>query len=147
MIVKTFASIEASGDDFSPAQWEKEAKIKCSLKHERGEIGTRGRFKGLPYPDGYGSFNFVEDHKNTDLYTGENDEFWSAISRAVDAARTLRAEDISMTVTIFYSAQCNLWFDVASISRLNALNIPIAISCVEDKGDDCDQPIGESEPL
>jgi hypothetical protein len=134
MLTKTFATIDASGENFSPTKWEASAKIVCSSKRERGELGSNGRFKGLPFPEGSGSYDLVKDCENeNDIYSGSNDEFWATVIRVVTAAKTLNAEYVELSMTIFYKDQCNLWFDAEAIARLYSLGVPLGISCVEDK--------------
>lgn len=134
MSVEVFASINAAGDQFSPKAWETSASIICKSKTELGELQSRGQFKGQLAPRGFGLFELSSTEASQDLFKGGSIAFWSRLQLIVEAARQLHADDLDLSITIFYKGQCNFAFDTTAIAGLYRLGVPLLISCVEDKG-------------
>lgn len=108
----------ATGDDFSPSALEITMGIRFAKKHEKGELGATGRYKGIEYPSGS---CIVEMESNDDLI-----EFIeSNMPILINAGITEMVFDISVE----YSEQCNFDFTPDWLARISKLNIPVAISC------------------
>jgi hypothetical protein len=133
MGVEIFASIDASGENFSPKSWEKSANIVCTQKTEVGEIKTRGRYKDKPSPLGIGIYKFSSGEPDSAVCAGD-EAFWKRILCIVETARQLGADDIDLSMTVFYKGQCNFDFNTTSLAGIHRLGIPLLISCVEDRG-------------
>lgn len=129
-MVKIRASCEASGDNFSPAAFAKMSNVKLVEAPEPGEIGTRGRYRGVPEP--YGSATIEVSDKAENDWT-RFDELLTVVENCIGALREAEADDIWISVSLFHDGQCNFGFSKDELKRIAALNIDMPISCYSDE--------------
>ena len=105
------------GDDFSP----KHLVIPTSFSangHEKGDIGNRGRYRGIPNP--YGAI----------YISGEFDDI-------IKYAQTIKVEELRiesfvLSLDIAYKDQCNFEFSPSELLELSKTGATLAISCYEE---------------
>ena len=127
MIEKISVTIRFSGENFSPLQAEKKTGLALSKKNEAGEMGVRGKYKGLPIP--YGSGNLEPPP------TVENNAkiLWlaSALESTLNKFIQCGAEKPYLYVGYFYKDQCNLTLTKDELAAIAKLNIDFCFSCYE----------------
>src|SRR5262245_57905011 len=104
MLTNTLASIVLFGEKFSPSKAEQKIGILFTEKHEVGEIGSEGRFKGKPYPFGYaviGTSAKVENPHQIEMLL-------ETILPHMDMLRNMGVRYGKLQLTYGYSSQCNL---------------------------------------
>jgi hypothetical protein len=85
---------------------------------ERGSIGETGRYKGQPVPMASATIEDVDlDNILANLLA-----YYSSIKEA-------GVEDIWLTVTLFYTDQCNWEFTREQMKLMVEMNISLSISC------------------
>jgi hypothetical protein len=65
MILRTQVTFSAAGDGFTPSK----ITAPFTNAHDPGEIGRAGRYRGIPDPNGYASFDAPEDEPKKIEYT------------------------------------------------------------------------------
>ena len=127
MIEKISVTINFSGEHFSPSRAEKETGLVLSKKNEAGEIGVRGKYKGIPIP--YGSGNLEPP------LTLENDAkiLWlaSTLESTISKFTQCGAEKPYLYVGYFYKDQCNLTLTKEELAAIAKLGIDFCFSCYE----------------
>lgn len=123
------------GEHFSPSQAEKISGITFDEKKARGDIGIRGKYKGLPTPYGSASINFEHPGGDADLLPA-NLPLLDILEQFIPSFQSVGAEEITIFVNVFYTAQCNLELSPELLRRLAGLGIPLCISTVYEGPED-----------
>jgi hypothetical protein len=130
-MVKPFPYIALFGDSFSPAKLEQETGLKFDRKHEVGQIGQRGRFKGKPFSFGHAI-----------LEAPENIEPEAKLEWLLDIAlphtETFRRLGITcgkIHVTYAYDSQCNLEYEPEIVEKIARLGLSFTVTCYQDESE------------
>lgn len=108
----------ATGEAFSPAALEKVIGFQVAKKHEQGEIGVAGRYKGVEYPSG-----------SCIIEMEDSNELIKFLEASMPLIKKYGVTDSILEITVEYSDQCNFDFTPDWLARVSKLNIPISISC------------------
>ncbi len=135
MIVKEMALLSLSGPDFRPAEAEEKLGIKFTKSCAPGSIVTRGRYRGLPSPDGSAAV-IIERKADEELFEGAATLADQIVRFGADW-KALGVTDIGLDVTFGYEAQCNLEIRPEILQRIAQAGITLSISCyeTEERGD------------
>jgi hypothetical protein len=139
MIVST-PVLTARGSEFSPDAAERLLGFNLGVRrNEPGDVGIRGKFRGVRVP--YGSLILdlgeVAPFKDTVYYDDSNADLLPLSMRIfsqpsiVDVLRECGATDVVLTVNVAHDGQCNLELGPALLRALAQLNVVVAISCYE----------------
>jgi hypothetical protein len=131
MIVKEIAVLTMYGEEFSPAAAAAQLGLKFSTVHERGEIGTIGRYRGQPIPYGAASIE-IESVPSTGAHTGELEGaalLADQAGKSLGVLRALGADEITLHVDICFDAQCNFVILPETLHRIARMGIGLSISC------------------
>jgi hypothetical protein len=109
------------GEAFSPAHLANLTSLLLTTQTEPGSIGTIGRYKGKPVPDGSAML------EGTDLET-----VVTALHQHFDILRQVGVTDINLTVTLAYTNQCNWEFAPEPLRLLGEMGITLGVTCYED---------------
>jgi hypothetical protein len=119
------------GELFSPSEAEKISGVTFDEKKERGDIGIRGKYKGVPIPYGSAYINFEHPGGDPDLLPVDM-PLLNILERFIPPFRAIGAEDISLWVNVFYTSQCNLELSPELLQKLAGLGIPLCISTMDE---------------
>jgi hypothetical protein len=127
MIDDISVSINFSGDKFSPTKAENVTGLIFSDKIEYGDIGIRGKYKGIAVPYGSGTLKVSKDIDMNDriLWLTE------ALSGKIEALRTLGSDEPHIYIGYFYKDQCNLTLTKTEIAAISELNLEFCFSCYD----------------
>lgn len=127
-MVKPFPYIALFGDSFSPAKVEQETGLKFNQKHEVGQIGQRGRFKGKPFPFGHAILEAPEKIE------AEAKLEW-LLDTALPHTATFRHLGVTygkIHVTYAYDSQCNLEYEPKIMEKIARAGFSFTITCHKD---------------
>ena len=116
------------GTHFSPSAAERATGMPFTTKHEPGELGSRGRYRGVPMPDGYASRDFSVPPETEDLVAA-NSDLLAELERCLPHYRAAGALHVALHYNVCYSSQCNMEFSPALLRRLAALDVVVALTC------------------
>lgn len=125
-MVKEYYAIEIQGRDFDPIKVEQIINFKFNNTINPGEIGLRGRYKGIPTP--YGSATIVMPNDNEKLLS-----LLQYLQSIISHIRSHGADDIVLYGVYAYKGQCNCELGIEEIRLLAELKIPFIFSVYEDK--------------
>lgn len=131
-MVKIRASFSVAGKKFSPSCFLKMSSVKLVDANEPGDIGTRGRYKGKPTPDGSATIE-VSDKAEEDW--SRFDELLTAVESCLNALHEAGAEHMFLSVSLFHDGQCNFAFSKDQLRRIAALSVDLPISCYSDEAE------------
>jgi hypothetical protein len=121
-MLKILASCSVAGEKFSPTAFTKISSVKLVRTNEPGDIGNKGRYRRKPKP--YGSASIEISNK-----TKGWSHLLTVMESCIDALRETGAEDITLSIGLFYDGQCNFELSKKDLKRIAALNIEMSISC------------------
>lgn len=124
-MVKEYFTLEIYGSNFYPNKVDGELYGKLSNIIVPGQIGLKGRYKGLKSPYGSATLVLSEAFENKLLY------FLEFISNYISKLRDLGATNITLNAVFAYHGQCNFELDTLEIELLNKLKIPFVFSAYE----------------
>jgi len=127
MIDDISVSIDFCGDKFSPNKAEKITGLVFTKKIELGDIGIRGRYKGIPMPYGSGTLDAPQEidmHERILWLTKE-------LTGKIEALQKLGADEPHIYIGYFYKDQCNLTLSKTEIAAIAALNLEFCFSCYD----------------
>jgi hypothetical protein len=129
-MTEILARLSLWGEHFSPRRAEEKSGIALSSKHEAGDIGIRGKYRGKPSPSGSA---FLEPPEGIDPNTRIA---WiiDVASNHLSAFQEARATICKFQLEVRYWDQCNLYFTTEELVRIAALGIGLAISCYDYTG-------------
>lgn len=113
------------GEAFSPARAEQLTGLEFSQKTERGEVRSRGRFKGQPSPVGHA----VLEANGAGME--EIGRLMASVEPHVYGLKELGVTYAKVHVDYSYSSQCNMEFSPEMIHKLSNLGYALTISCYE----------------
>ena len=117
------------GKHFSPLQVEKTTGLSFDEQNESGELGTTGRYKDSPLPYGSACINFSHPGTTPDLLPADINLI-NILSKYMTEIRAAGADEITLYVNVYYTAQCNIQLSPELLKILAGLNITIAISAI-----------------
>src|SRR5688572_19636042 len=100
MITRTQISFVASGDTFRPSAVD----APFSDREDPGEIGKRGRYRGVPVPGGSATISVPETEEEGVRYLHD------AVSPLLPVLRAAGATDFFIHITYHHDDQCALGF-------------------------------------
>jgi hypothetical protein len=120
------------GEQFSPRGAEEATGLALARAEEPGEIGVRGRHKGLPLPYGAALVKVPPDVDPARRLA------WliEAAKRHLAALREVGATLCKLHLDVRYWDQCNLEFDPYELARIAALGVLFTITCWDRSGRD-----------
>ena len=127
MIEKISVTINFSGEHFSPSRAEKETGLVLSKKSEAGEMGVRGKYKGLAIPYGSGNLEPPSTLENNAKILWLASTLESTLSKFIQCG----AEKPYLYVGYFYKDQCNLTLTKEELAAIAKLGIDFCFSCYE----------------
>ncbi|ULA66706.1 MAG: hypothetical protein LZF62_140006 [Nitrospira sp.] len=130
-MIRLYADAVFSGDTFSPRLAESITGLTFSTKNEPGEIGSIGRYKGLPRP--YGMAILKAPFDSATMTGSQMPEEWiaDALTQHIKFIRSCGATEIHVSITVAWKGQCNLGFRKDFLSKIGQLNVPMSVSCYE----------------
>jgi hypothetical protein len=111
-----------SGDFFDPHELENNSSLVFRQKSKKGEIGKIGRYKDKPVPEG-SSVLLLENDVNP------LKELIFLISENYSLIKSYHVEEMSISIEIGYSDQCNWEISQEEITKLTELKLGLSISC------------------
>ena len=116
-------TFEIRGREFRPSLID----LNFQRQHDVGVLGTRGRYKGLPYP--YGSASYLAP---SDLaHNLRIPHIAKVFVPRLDQLRRAGAEDWHVSIGRYYSAQCNEEFEAAELTALVELGCSLTYSAYQ----------------
>lgn len=124
-MVKLLPQCLIVGPAFSPSNviWLKHTELRDI--NEPGDIGTKGRYKGLPLP--YGSCTIIITEKPGDWNLLDN--LLIVLEAHIDKIRQQGGTEIILYCNVFHDGQCNFEFTGEELEKISKMNISLAISC------------------
>jgi hypothetical protein len=119
MITRAQISFVASGERFRPST----LNVPYSETEEPGAIGTRGRYRGIPLPEGSASFDVPETAKDGIRY------LHGLVFPLMPALRAAGATDFFIHITYHFDDQCALGFDSDELKLLAEFGCQVSIDC------------------
>jgi hypothetical protein len=118
------------GERFSPRRAEEATGLTLARTSEPGEIGVRGRYKGLPLPYGAALLKVPPDVEPARRLS------WlvERAERHLAALRESGATLCKLHLDVRYWDQCNLEFDPHELARIAALGVLFTITCWDRSG-------------
>lgn len=118
------------GDFFRPSEAEKATGIPFLDKNDIESFSNIGKYKTVPFDYGVASLDAPKEYEDSETYGGA---FWliDHLEKYIITYREYGAEDIALTIFVYYSDQCNLGFNSETLARLSSLKISLAVSAVE----------------
>ena len=119
------------GERYSPSKAERLSKLCFLEKNEPEEIGTVGRFKGLPLP--YGSSTLWPPCQ----ITPDNADYGTEwlVDKLIEhrsAFKAAGADTIILSLDVYHDGQCNLEFSPELLRKIADSSVPMILSCYED---------------
>ncbi len=128
MIVRTHINFSISGVDLIPKQIEKEFDISFSEVCLKGDLHTKGRFKGKPRIESFAEYSSeFEFYLDTD---GEISRLAELATRINDKAKKYGIEDSVFHIYFYYAAQCALSLEQETLTALSKLDF-VNIDCIK----------------
>jgi hypothetical protein len=127
-MLQLFPSCSLSGEQFSPKRAAEESGVLLQDASEVGELGTLGRYRGLPQPYGMAFVRAPAEIPAAERLS------WivAAVSRHLPTFRRHGADEVVLDLSVGYKHQCNLVFSPDELRCIADLGIPFTISCVWD---------------
>jgi hypothetical protein len=124
------ASCDFWGEAFSPSFAEERTGLHFAEKNEAGEIGTLGRYKGVPIP--YGSSTLLPPCQ----VTIENPVYgleWlaQAVKQHRQSFEKAGATRIVLDLNVSHDGQCNLEFGGGLLRKIAESGVTLTVSCYE----------------
>jgi hypothetical protein len=123
-------SLTLWGERFSPRRAEEAIGLPLARAKEPGEMGLRGRCKGLPLP--YGAA-FVKVPPNVES-AGRLPWLIEWAERHLPAPGASVATLCKLHLDVLYWDQCNLEFDPQQLARIAILGLLFTITCWDRTG-------------
>ena len=128
MVTRTQISFVASGDKFRPST----VNATFSEAEDPGAIGKRGRYRGLPVPNGSAIIDVPENEKQGVRFLHD------LAFPLMPALRAAGATDFWIHITYHYDEQCTLGFDSEELRMLAEFGCTVSVDCWKDDGDKTD---------
>jgi hypothetical protein len=119
MILRTQVTFSAAGDHFTPSKVE----APFTDAHDPGEIGRAGRYRGIPDPNGYASFDAPEDEPKKIEYLHR------IVVPLLPALHEAGAEDFWLRIT-YHGDSGAIGFSKEEIKMLAELQCDVPIDCI-----------------
>lgn len=126
-MIQVHVYVSISGLSFSPAAAIEEHGIFYDSQNEPGEIGTTGRYKNVPIPEGRARVVLTKDTSKC----FDSEQVWGPLVGIVDACRRHGASDITVFLDVGYVDQCNFELAPYVVHLIGSLGLTVAISCYE----------------
>ena len=124
-MVKIILSLILQGDDFSPNKIKSTCGESMRDFNEPHEIGTIGRYRGIPIPYGSAIIQLSENPQEWDAL----DEMLSFLKERISIYKAAGTEEMTLSLSIFHDGQCNFGFTRDELKLIHDLNVDIMISC------------------
>ena len=126
MIVRTHINFSISGIDLNPIQIENEFNFCFSEVGLKGELHTKGRFKGEPRTESTAEYSVdIEPYSDEETEIVRTAELAAKINnRSIE----LGIEDSVFHIYFYYAAQCALSLEQKTLSALSKLDF-VNIDC------------------
>jgi hypothetical protein len=125
------ATCEIYGPQYSPTKAEELTKVSFAEKNEVGEIGSLGRYRGIPIP--YGSSTLLPPCQviRDNAYYGVQ---WllKTIMENRHLFEAAGATHVGLDLNVKHDGQCNLEFSATMLRAMGDSGIGLTISCYED---------------
>lgn len=118
--------LQLQGEAFSPAAAERETGLSFSERHEPGETGAKGRYRGRPTPFGSATLRAPEEVDPAERL----DWLLDTVLPHADALRRLGGLEGWLHSTVYFDAQCNLDYPPDRLRKLARLGVPYTVTCV-----------------
>ena len=127
MIEDISASVEISGDKFSPELAEKRTGLSFIKKLVPGDIGKIGRYKNKPLPYGASSLEAPADVDSFDTI------IWiaNALKGKVQVLEECGADDIHFLIAFYYKDQCNCVLSAEELKAIAETGLDFHFSCYD----------------
>ena len=119
MILRTQVTFSAAGDGFTPSK----ITAPFTNAHDPGEIGRAGRYRGIPDPNGYASFDAPEDVPKKIEYLHR------IVVPLIPALREAGADDFWLRITSHCDSGA-IGFSKEEIKMLAELQCDVPIDCL-----------------
>ena len=127
-MVEISPSLDLWGELFSPREATSATGLVLCDANEPGELGTVGRYRGIPVPYGAASL----EPPATVAAADRLGWLLAAATPHVDTLRGQGAELWRLHLDVRYQAQCNLEFSPEEVAAVAALRVPLTVTCWED---------------
>ena len=100
-------------------------ELEIKDRNERGDIGKKGKYKGIAQP--YGSCVLTSSKRDFEY-------FLANVTKALNGYESQNKviDDKILTLNVFYQGQCNFELDSKVVNLLNENNLSLEISCYID---------------
>ncbi len=126
-MIEETAYLIVYGPTFSPSAAAAEHGFPYENQNEPGEIGTAGRYKDRPIPDGHARVELTKN--STDGIDSNN--VHTSLARVIETCRRHGATDGHVHLDVKYVGQCNLELPPRLLHLLGSLGLPLTITCYE----------------
>ena len=125
MIEASSAYIALFGDFFSPKEVEEKTGLVFKKKHEVGELGSYGRFKGKKYPFGHAVLEAPEDLP----WQAQLEWLLEFVLPHTAVLRSHGVTDGKIHITYTFDDQCNLEYEPELVEKLARFGFRFTVSC------------------
>ncbi|HEX2094161.1 MAG TPA: hypothetical protein VHG28_17290 [Longimicrobiaceae bacterium] len=130
--------LQLLGKSFSPALAERQTGLSFTERNEVGELGTRGKYEGIPLPFGSATLQAPPEVDPSERL----DWILDSVLPHAEALRNLGGMEGWLHSTFYFDAQCNLAYPPGQLQKLSQLGIPYTVSCIQ-----APERFGGAEPV
>ncbi|MDM8519419.1 hypothetical protein QUF64_05175 [Anaerolineales bacterium HSG6] len=119
-ITETYFHCTLQGAQFDPIPFLNHSDLVITDYHQRGDIATKGRFKGQPLETG---------HVRMEAKTGNFDQFVETLCTLKPLLLNSQAETKELHLFLGYTSQCNWEFTPDSLAKTAEMGLTLTMSC------------------
>ena len=119
-ITETYFHCTLQGPQFDPTPFLNRLDVTVTDHHRRGNIATKGRFKGQPLETG---------HVCLEAKTGNFDQFVETLYSVKPLLLNSQADTKELHLFLGYTSQCNWEFTPDSLTKISAMGLTLTMSC------------------
>lgn len=127
---KYYLNCSLSGESFDPYILEKSISIFFKQKVRKGDISE---LRGIPFSIGDASFDIEVSDENLDAAFSD---FFRIIDEILGKDENNDILEISLCLSVYYTAQCNLGFEPQILEGFGKRNITFLVDCYKVEEED-----------